>query len=266
MADEKAASPEKDNLQTVETPAKDGTILTGKEPEKGTSPLAKGATPELPHLWMNGLTTEQKADADLVKSLSKFEKGIPDLAKSYAELEKKLSQTPVIPNDKATPEEWAAYRKAIGVPEKSEDYKLEKVQLPEWTGGVAKESVDKFLALAHKLNMTNDQVKSIHSWYYKNLVDEMKIVKTTQDECSAIMAKEFGSDWDERQTYLDRAFVRFGNKEVSELFAHSGLGNHPGVVRMFINIGKLIGDHKFVEGRGEKTETDAAHILYPDLP
>lgn len=262
MADEQAASLVTDNSQAAGDTGQGGSALTaGKTTAAtGTPPLAAGATEASPPAWMAQLPSDLKAD----QSLTKFAT-IGDLGKSYKELEGKLGKAVVLPDEKASAEEWAAYRKAMGVPEKSEDYKLDKVQLPEPLKVDAKSEAE-YLALAHKLHMTNDQAKALHSWYYQNLARDTKVVKTSMAEAEAIMAKEMGADWAAGKTYMERAFATFGDPETAKLFDFTGLGNHPGVIRMFVKMGKAISDHPFVEGRSERTETDRAHILYPDQP
>ena len=256
MAEGQAAGPEKDNLPAGGTPAKDATALTGQETvTSASSSLTSGAAPTLPHAWMNGLLTEQKADADLVKSLSKFEKGIPDLAKSYAELEKKVGQAITIPSEKASAEEVAAFRKAVGVPEKPEDYKLDKVELPdgkELDGQWSKE----LKGLAHKLNLSQGQLGGLHEWYFKNLVAEMQLVKTTAEQANTALRKEMGAEYEAAITYKGRAVDKFLNPTTKVLFERSGLGNHPEILKMFVAIGKGMGEHFFAEGsRGERVET-----------
>jgi len=272
MSNEQAASPEKDNLLTGAPPAKEQSALTGVEAEKSTEQsLAAGVTLELPHAWMEGLTKEQKADADLVKLLSKFEKGIPDLTRSYAELEKKLGQSFTIPNDGATPEELATFRKAIGTPEKPEDYKLEKVELPnnvEMDGEWEKE----LRALAHKLNLSQGQLESLHEWYFKNLAAEMQVVKTTVDEAEKALRKQMGAGYNEARAHMKRATDKFLTPEADMLFARSGLGNHPEILKMFLDIGKAMGEHFFAEGSpaaetegapfGARTDEELAEALY----
>ena len=275
MSDLQTTAPVKDNAAVEGTPAKEGSLLTGTV-EGTTPPLAEGATPTLPHAWMNGMTTEQKADADLIKSLSKFEKGIPDLVGSYAPLEKKLSQAVFVPNETATEEEKARYRTAIGVPEKSEDYKLGEVSLPE--GMTVDEAMQKdFLKLAHDAGLSNAQAGGIYQWYMKTygaqVVAAQKIVKTTQEEANTALRNELGAGFDTAQTYMERAFEDYGSPVVAKLFALSGIGNHPEVIKMFMKIGKDRGEHPFVDGsRGEHLESSAvgnrtdeqiASLLYP---
>jgi len=258
MAENQAAAPDKDNAAAAEPTAKEGSLLTGEG--EGTTSSTEGDTPKLPHAWMNGLTTEQKADVELIKNLSKFEKGIPDLAKSYGELSSKLSQALVVPNETATEEERARFRKAIGVPEKSEDYKLEKPKLP---GGLEyDEDVEKdLLALAHKLNMSNEQADAVHTFYSttlaKQIMDARKVVKTTEAEAEAQLRKDLGADYDAAQTYKERAFKEFFSEDgLAQLFVQTGLGNHPGIIKAFVKMGKAFSEHGFVDGsRGANVES-----------
>ena len=270
MAEDQAAGPAKDNPPAGGTPAKDASALTGSTTST-TSSLTTGATPELPHAWMTGLTTEQKADADLVKSLSKFEKGIPDLAKSYAELEKKVGQAIVFPGEKASPEEMARFRKQVGVPEKSDDYKLEKISLPnglEINGQETKE----LLALAHKLNISQGQLSAVYNWFGENLKAETQALMGSAEEATRVLRKRWGSEFDANTTLK----MRLVNKMPPVLVAkidRVGLGNDPDFIDWVTAQSKAMGEHFFAEGsRGERLETapvgkrneqQLAGVLYP---
>ena len=274
MSDLQAADPTKDNQQAAEEAAKGESLLTADV--KGTTSSTQGAASELPHAWMNGLTTEQKADADLIKSLSKFERGIPDIVKSYAELEKKAGQAIVVPNEKATEEEKAAYRKAIGVPEKPEDYKLEPVTLPEGlTVDLAMQKA--FLQIAHAADLNPNQVNTINQWYMKvigeQIVDAQKVIKTTKAEAEAAIDKKYKLDSAAAKGYMERAFARYATPALAAKFVKTGLDNDPETIEMFINIGRDMGDHVFVDGSrgehlesgvvGQRTDEQIAATVYP---
>ena len=274
MGNEQATAPVTENAAAAESTAKDGgTLLTGAGDD--TTSLTDGGPQKLPHAWMGGLTSEQKADADLVTTLSKFEKGIPDLSKAYAELEKKLGQAVTVPNEKATEEEKARYRKAIGVPEKPEDYKLEKVELP--AGFDADEAMQgEFLKVAHGVNLSTAQANAIHGWYMKTIGEQVKeaqvLVKTTTEEATAAVHKKHGVDSEAAITYMERGFKHFATPELAGLLKITGLGNHPEMVDLFIKAGKLVNETPFVDGsRGERqesgvgnrTDTQIAETLYP---
>jgi len=274
MATETVVAPAKaENATTEETPAK-GTVLTG---DTTPDPASQDTgPPKLPHEWMSGLTAEQKADADLLKSLEKFPKGIPGLSKAYAELENKLSTALVVPGDEATEEQTAAYRKAIGVPEKPTDYELAEVKLPEGAA-VDEEMQTQYLDLALKQGLTPGQAKSIHEWYMNTLgpqlVEAQRVVKTTMEEATAAMKVRHAND-PEAQTYMERGFEALGNPELAKFFADTGLGNHPLIIDWCITAGKKFGDAKFVDGSrgatlesspvGKRSHAELASVVYSD--
>ena len=274
MSDLQAGGPVKDNPAAVVDTAKGETLLTGGE--EGTTSLTGGVTLELPHAWMNGMTTEQKADADLIKAVSKFEKGIPDLVGSYAELEKKQSQAVSVPNETATEEEKARYRKAIGVPEKPEDYKLEQVELPDRI--TTDEAMQKqFLQIAHGAGLNDGQLNAIHQWYMKTIGEQIvaaqKVVKTSMEEAETYIQKKYGTEAAAATTYMERGFKEIATPAITELFIRTGIGNHPDLIEKCISLGKRIGEHGFVDGSrgehletgtvGERSDEQIAAVLYP---
>lgn len=270
---EKPAAPE----STAKSGPAYGSVLTADPTTTAststTPPLAAGATPALPQPWMSGLTSEQKANAELIKSLSSFEKGIPDLVEFYAKAEAAKGKAVVVPSEGASKEDLAAFRKAVGVPDKPEDYKLDEVKLPngetldpEWDKGLR--------ALAHKVNLSQGQLNELHKWYFADLAEAMKFVKTTSQQAHATLRKEMGADYDAAMTFKARAVSKFLTPEAATRFEKTGLGNDPEIIKMFSAIGKAMGDHFFAEGsRGEKPEAGTfgsrsneqlAQVLYPE--
>jgi hypothetical protein len=177
-----------------------------------------------------------------------------------------------IPGEKASADEMATFRKAIGVPEKPEDYKLEKVKLPN--DEELDPGWDKNLrALAHKINISQGQLAELHKWYFADLAEAMRFVKTSTQEAHAILRKELGADYEVAMTCKTRAVNKFLSEAAATRFEKTGLGNDPEIIKMFAAIGKAMGDHVFAEGtRGEKPETSEvghrtdqqlAEILYP---
>lgn len=100
-------------------------------------------------------------DKDFIKQLSRFSTPA-DLAKSYSELQKKVSSGEYkknipFPKD-GTPEQQNEWRKEVGIPESPDKYDL-KFDNGLVIGEDAKPIVDKWLAKAHQLNMPPEYVK-----------------------------------------------------------------------------------------------------------
>jgi hypothetical protein len=87
----------------------------------------EGSEPPVVKSWFDDLDPDLKANP----SITKF-KSPGDLGKSYVELQKTLGKDRVVvPNDKSTPEEWKAFWKKAGAPDKEDDYNVSDDELPE---------------------------------------------------------------------------------------------------------------------------------------
>lgn len=96
------------------------------------------------------------------ESFSRF-KSVNDLAKSYHGLQQLLGRKAhavVVPNDKSTPEEVTAYRKALGIPEKAEEYLIRPEELPQgvdWNDDLARP----FAEIAHRHNIPPSAMREL---------------------------------------------------------------------------------------------------------
>lgn len=84
-----------------------------------------------------------------------------------------------------------------------------------------------------------------------------------------------GEKLTENLAVAEKALAAFGTPELRKLLGNfdaqknptgTGLGNHPEVIRAFMNAGKAISEDKFVPGGRQPTkgETNAAKALYPN--
>lgn len=251
MAEKQAAAPVVDKAQTEGQTEQESSILTGKtQAADGTTPLAEGAASELPRKWMNSLDGDQKADAQALKSLEKFERGLPDISKAYVELERKLGSAITIPGEKATDEERVRFRKAMGVPDKPTDYKIERAKLP---AGMFEKLHDSMLELAHTTGMTPSQTKAMHALVHREIVQTisagLKVVKSTMQETETALRTEAGAGYEVMAVNWDRGLRSYFNDRAIQLFSRSGLGNDPDILRGFAKIGATVQEHKVVDGK-----------------
>ena len=277
MAENQAAGPAQPGSPTTAVdPAKATTVLTGDVTPKGTAPLATGTPPELPHPWMNGLTTEQQNDAELIKILESFKKGIPDLAPAYAALSRKLGRAIVVPGEKATDEERAAYRKAIGVPDKPQDYTLERIEgLPQEI--VAK--MDKSLTeIAHATNLSQDQLSVMRKWAVLQAIEtnleQHKQTEVDAEETRKLLRLQFGSRYDLVIGQAEAALSAYAPNGLQIKLKQTGLLSDPDMIRMLIKLGQDTTEAPFVDGKGaaapsgnrigRRSEAEIAGVLHPE--
>ena len=133
-----------------------------------------------------------------------------------------------IPGEQATPEEWAAFHKAIGVPEKPEDYGLQPpAKLPE---GVQHDAAMEaaFLSKAKELGLNKKQVEALRDWQVEAVGQSVMQAKQT-------MAQQIEAEKKELQ-------ARFGDKLDSTIAEGKSLLNAKGVpegIKKYINEGGL---------------------------
>jgi hypothetical protein len=274
MAEEKTGAPAVPATSTTDaTPGQDSTLLTGQKPSaEGTPPLAAGATPKPPPAWVAQL------EGDLQKNevLTQHET-ISKLSRAYVDLVGKQASRVTVPGKDATAEEVAAYRKAIGVPEKPGDYKLDAVKLPKEVPIDAKFQTD-FLETAHKLGMTNEQTNYLFQWYalsvVKQVSQQLRAVETSDKQAEQQLRARWGGNFDRNLAYMQRAIKPYLEKypDLTPALNRSGLGNHVGLLEMLAELGSLQGEHRFVDGRttptpmgeiGKRTDAELAEVLYP---
>jgi len=279
MENNQASAPAGDKPSAAEESGQGGSALTGgaqAAAEKVTPVVdGTGGAPDKPK-WMEQLPDNLKSD----EGLTKFQT-VGDLGKSYKELEGRLGKSITIPDDKASEEDRAKYRKALGVPDKPEDYKLDKVEFPKGIEPDEKRT-QVILAIAHKHNVPQAAINEIFKTYMtafaKDIVEAQKIVKITREEAHSQLRNELKGGYDAAMTMKDRAFKHLAGQgeegvALAKLLDDSGVGNHPLFVKMFSRIGKEIGDHAFVDGGhgtpeaapayGHRTDEELAKTFYP---
>lgn len=170
-----------------------GTTLSVDTPAITSEPtLAGGGTPQVdaaqpqrvdfPEDWRARLAGE---DQKFAKRLDRFATPA-DLAKSYRELETKLSQPrgkPSLP-EKATPEQIAEYRREVGVPEDGK-YDVELGGGFVWSDA-DKPVLDDFAKAAHTNNIPQSEVKKVLGWYR----DHTQAQAEAQAEADATFVRE----------------------------------------------------------------------------
>ena len=151
--------------------------------------------------WRASLPDDIKAEASLASI-----KDIPSLAKSYVSAQKMIgAKRIVVPGEKSPPEEWGEFRKAIGVPDTPDGYKIEGVDADPALLGA-------FQQVAHKAGVPASAAAELVKWF-----DEAG--KQAQEADHAAKVKEaeewrgkLGSKADERIGAAKSAMAALGLK------------------------------------------------------
>ena len=235
------------------------TSLLNTAPAAAENPGQPAAAAEKPEWLPDKYWREGKADYE-------------SMAKSHSGLEKLLgrkAQAVVIPNEKSTPEEMAEFRKALGIPEKADDYlgSLKPQALPEgvqFDEGMAKAAAE----LAHKHNIPPAAMKELAALQI-NHVQAMAqaseaMVMQQLDAGRQQLQGEFGEKFGEKLELAKRAAITAGIDPTSRGFAD------PAMVKLALWAAEQIAEDKLVSSNASPMQVgkDRAMdiIRNPDNP
>lgn len=192
--------------------------------------------------WRTGLTGDfaplaQDKTLERYKGKDWGEAG-PQLAKALVEANKLLGTKQVlkIPDEHSSPEEVATYRKAIGVPDTAEGYRITR---PEAALAGWDETAEKnFLGNMHQAGVPEPIVQKILNWYGQYLSEQQRGWHREAEATSQQLRTEWGPDFAANVGVANRAIQQYGGDALVDLFAQNGMGRHPLVVKTFASIGK----------------------------
>lgn len=126
-------------------------------------------------------------------------------------------------------------------------------------------AADEFKALAAELKLKPEDAQKVVDLAAKREQARAQAfaaqVQAWGDEVKA--DKEIGgTKLDENLGLARKALDQFGTPELKSLLDSTGMGNHPQVVKLMVNIGKAISEDKIERGTPAGQTKDAASILY----
>lgn len=229
-------------------------ILDNPAPEAGpsdTNITDSVAIDNAPQTWPDNWRQELSGGDDKqMKQLERFN-GVSDLHKSYLELQTKFSSQPKAvekPNGDSTPEQLAAYRESIGIPEEASGYNLD-YEDGTVIGEDMQPQVDDFLKFAHENNTSPEMVKDIVGWQMKNIQAQQESLKTANDEAriegTAELRSEWGGEFQGNMNAVHSLFTEAPEGTMERLFNGAGedglkFANNPDNIRWLVNLAKTV--------------------------
>ncbi len=210
--------------------------------------------------WLSGY--KDKKLSDLVKDHYNVSKEHKTLGETLAQMKGEVEGRVKVPGKDATQEDIAAFKKAMGVPDTVDGYKVERPKdLPK--GMQYDEQLEKtFLDTAHTLGLTPAQVAGIFEMYNAREVGLYngieKIIMENRANSEQSLKNIWQNSYEENKTKTVRTFFdtikklnppsAFGGAEgIEKAFTESGFGDNPAMVWYFnklfdvINIDSLSG-------------------------
>lgn len=216
-------------------PANEGTLLSSA-PTSTTDAQAQPSEPVDKPEWLpDKFWRNDKAD---VEALSKSYQGLEQL------LGKKANSI-VPPTEKSSPEEVAAYRKAIGVPDSPDGYNLKPENIPDgvtWDEATAKQAAE----LAHKHNVPAAAMQEFLKFDMERAAMMNQAAATMIDaqleSGRAELQKVYGDKMPEKIELARRAALTVGVDPASQGFVD------PQVVKAIVALAEKLSDDKLVSG------------------
>jgi hypothetical protein len=228
---------------------------TPASPEAPAPPTPAAETPTQPSTgWVNpdGTFGDKWLDAlpedvqDYKDTLSKY-KSVPDMAKALANANALIGKKLGVPNEKSTPEEVSAFRKAMGVPESLEEYKFAPDALPEgmtWSDDFAKP----FAEVAHKHSIPPGAMRELANQFANYERHKFEAIQATYEkqrtDSVQTLQKEWGGEFTKNIGLAKQAAKMAGVDANSHGFSD------PEVVRGFVRMAHMMSEDRVGRSMG----------------
>lgn len=233
---------------------------TGDAPIQETNPQGdqpQGSEPKLPG-WTSGLKADVREQYK--DKLSEYQTPT-DIVTKYFELADKAI---VKPGEDATEEDRAAYRVALGIPEKADGYEIDTSEVPESVR--FKDDVKWFQEVAHKANLTGEQAQTMYNDVMGVLAQAEAQKAQAAVEAEEALKKTWGDNYTGNMEIAGKAMKEFADDEFREYLEESGMGNNPKMAEFLHRIGKSMLDDNFVRGESvSRQENTKPYMTYPKM-
>ena len=169
----------------------------------------------------------------------------------------RVGKSIVIPDEKAAPEEWKAFRSKLGVPDAPEGYEL---KAPEklHEGAKATPEIEKaFKAYVHKHNLTKAQAEGMYPEFLQmastTLERQEAATKEKSVAAQTALKQKWGADYDNNVAFAQKAAEKFLTPEMA-----AQIKDRPDWIEHFNKIGKAISEDmvKSIQAGGTGTVTE----------
>lgn len=217
-------------------------------------------TQEQPKAWYDSLNPDLRANP----SITKF-KSADDLGKSYVELQKSLGKDKVVlPTEKSTPEEWKAFYRKIGAPEKAEEYDVSDEDMPEQfrLDATAKEE---FRQKMHEAGLPKKHFEAAWKYYKESTLrrinQEAESIKNMRGTAETELRKEWGAAYEAKVDGAQKVINKFfEGKNIRPEF--KVLANDIGFIKAMADIAEGMSEDMFAgKQRATLTPSEAQQEL-----
>lgn len=205
--------------------------------------------------WKAGLRTDLK-NSPLAQKFEDTPDGLNKALESHANLEKLLGHDKVpIPKSVDDIEGWNRFSKAMGIPDKAENYGLADPTLPDSMKGITIDK-NKFAEVVHAHKLTPAQAKGLWKVYNEINIDTYKKAQEAQHKQLGETVNRLKGDWgDSYQTNVELGQMvinKFSDDDAMNDYLTSTLSQDPMGIKFLAKIGGQFAENKIGEFQMKK--------------
>jgi hypothetical protein len=208
-------------------------------PENNPTPES---TPETQNIDL-GLNQFLTGDLAQNETLGRF-KQVPDLANSYLELRQKMGEAIVKPGKDASEADIQKYHRALGAPEKAEEYGLKHDTFEDIP--LSEDAVSSFMEVGHKHGATPELMNALFQWYGQTTTDQMKadidLVNAAHAEQDALLKKEWGGEYDAFMATIGAVKNNIFSEETQKEIEESRLGDNVNFMKDILTLAQKMSE------------------------
>lgn len=200
--------------------------------------------------WKGELASDL-ANSPLIQKFADTKEGLNEAVKSHASLEQLLGHEKVpIPKGANDTEGWNRFAKALGIPDRADQYGLPDAEIPASMQGMTFDK-GKFAEVVHGFKLTPDQAKGLWG-AYTNMVKEvygkaMKDHETKLTEIKNGLLGEWGDAYETKVELGQLVINKFAGDQEAENYLTSLLTKDPRAIKFLAKIGEQFAENKVGE-------------------
>ena len=214
--------------------------------------------------WRNRFAdNEEIAQSKVLDNVKNFDDLVGQFVNGQKVIGQKTEGMVKIPGEDASEEDVKAFREAMGVPEKPNDYEIGRPEdIPEDRYDVEMEK--KFRGIFHELNLPKQTAETLHGRYnelQKARMEAMEQAEQKQiEDTEKALKKEWGGDHAANMETAKRAYAKLGLEELAQI---TGMGDDARFLKAVFDLGQKISEDGHIKGDGGgKEKTDDGEITF----
>lgn len=216
--------------------------------------------------WATSASKELRGDPRFGAYAGKYKNSLDEALKAAMDLEDNAAKMLKIPGEDATDDEKAAYRKAIGLPVKADEYVVDAKKY-----GLTDEQAGELKNLCFEWGMTTANAGKFLDFIAESnkqtIAAYKEQVNVDRKETEAAFKKEWGAKYAENIQIVQRGMRSFGTEELIKDIETSGIGNKKSVIELFHKLGQMTREDSAIRGAGSRGNPgeDVAGAMYPSM-